>query len=285
MKKEEFLTKLKKNLSVLEETEIRDIVQEYEQHIDMKMREGLSEEAAIRDFGDLKELTSGILEAYHVKADYKEETKKNIDFEKVKEESRKATDAIGKGAGAVGKGMESMGKWGKRQMEKVWNLMKYPFTKMKNLLSGSRKKAKGMGIFGRIWLFFLECCKMVWRAAKWCVRCAWNLACGFMAILTGCMTLGCIFLFGTLVVLNVLGYPVTGFILITLGSGLISCAAMLFCFSLIKRKRKDKEDSDTKDIHTDKKEEEEKDGEYPEKEEWEEEKWKVSSGQEVFRHA
>ncbi|MDE5777796.1 MAG: DUF1700 domain-containing protein, partial [Lachnospiraceae bacterium] len=116
MKKEEFIAKLRNNLSVLEEKEIADIIEEYEQHIDMKMKNGLSQEEAIEDFGDIKVLSAEILEAYHVRANYQEE-KKNIDFDKVKEESRKATkratDAIGKGAQSIGKGAESFGKGAK----------------------------------------------------------------------------------------------------------------------------------------------------------------------------
>ena len=48
----------------------RDIMEEYEQHIDMKVQRGLTEEEAIADFGNVKELTAEILEAYHVRGDY-----------------------------------------------------------------------------------------------------------------------------------------------------------------------------------------------------------------------
>ena len=55
---------------MLEEDELRDIVSEYEQHIDIKVEKGLTEAEAIADFGSLAELTGEILEAYHVRADY-----------------------------------------------------------------------------------------------------------------------------------------------------------------------------------------------------------------------
>ena len=45
-------------------------MEEYEQHIDMKVQRGLTEEEAIADFGNVKELTAEILEAYHVRGDY-----------------------------------------------------------------------------------------------------------------------------------------------------------------------------------------------------------------------
>ncbi len=72
MNKKEFLAALKRALAVLDETELQDIIDEYEQHIDMKTANGLSEEEAIADFGDFKELTAELLEAYHVRADYAE---------------------------------------------------------------------------------------------------------------------------------------------------------------------------------------------------------------------
>ena len=70
MDKKTFLEELRSSLSVLQETELNDIMDEYEQHIDMKVISGLSEEEAIADFGSLPELTAEILEAYHVRADY-----------------------------------------------------------------------------------------------------------------------------------------------------------------------------------------------------------------------
>lgn len=70
MDKKEFLSGLEQSLSVLEEDELRDIISEYEQHIDMKVARGLTEEEAIADFGSFQELTAQLLEAYHVRADY-----------------------------------------------------------------------------------------------------------------------------------------------------------------------------------------------------------------------
>lgn len=70
MDKRTFITELEKSLSVLQEKELKDIIGEYEQHIDMKVERGLTEEEAIADFGGLAELSAEILEAYHVRADY-----------------------------------------------------------------------------------------------------------------------------------------------------------------------------------------------------------------------
>lgn len=70
MDKKIFLDELRKSLRVLKEEELQDIIGEYEQHIDMKVKNGLTVEQAIADFGNVKELASEILEAYHVRAEY-----------------------------------------------------------------------------------------------------------------------------------------------------------------------------------------------------------------------
>lgn len=65
MNKEGFLKELESHLRVLDDKEQQDILDEYAQHIDLKMKSGLSEEEAIRDFGNIGELAADILEAYH----------------------------------------------------------------------------------------------------------------------------------------------------------------------------------------------------------------------------
>jgi len=294
MKKEEFLTKLKKNLSVLEEGEIQDIVEEYEQHIDMKTKEGLSEEEAIKDFGDLKDLTAGILEAYHVKSDYNAE-RKNIDFDKVKEESKKATEkatsAINKGAGVLTNRAGLAAKWGIRQMKKVWELIKKPFIGLRNHLHASKKRAEGKGFLGKLWLMVLELCRLAWQCVIWCVRLMWNSFWLFMGVMAGLGTLGCIFLFGILTVLLIMGYPLVGVTIITVGAGLIGSSVMILCFTLIKRKCvcKDTEDS-TKDFNINDSDSGDSgagdnDWEYPEDGGSQPKKITVNSYQEVLNHA
>ncbi len=70
MNKETFLEELRGYLRILEDQEQEDILEEYAQHIDMKLQKGLSEEEAIRDFGSMRELAAEILEAYHVKPEF-----------------------------------------------------------------------------------------------------------------------------------------------------------------------------------------------------------------------
>jgi len=67
MKKETFLKKLKKKLEILDETEVNDILTEYEGYIDEKIEAGSTEEEAVASFGDIDELSSELLKAYKVK--------------------------------------------------------------------------------------------------------------------------------------------------------------------------------------------------------------------------
>lgn len=92
--KESFLKELQSRLSVLEEAEQQDILAEYAQHIDLRVASGLSEEAAIQDFGDIGQLAAEILSAYHVKATYQ--------ASKEKKRIPSPWPAIRRGAASVG---------------------------------------------------------------------------------------------------------------------------------------------------------------------------------------
>lgn len=70
MTKKEFLDKLRKQLQVLETQEIDDIIKEYEDHIDQKIKEGKTEKEAVSDFGSVDELVKEILSAYKINDDY-----------------------------------------------------------------------------------------------------------------------------------------------------------------------------------------------------------------------
>lgn len=66
MNKEEFLRILDRKLDVINEKERKDIIDEYRTHIEMKVKEGKSEEEVIQDFGDIDELVEEILDAYKI---------------------------------------------------------------------------------------------------------------------------------------------------------------------------------------------------------------------------
>ena len=86
MNKEEFLEKLKKELSILNDKEKEDIIDEYKFTIEEKVKHGQTEEEAVKDFGDLDELVSEILDAYKINPEYKE---KDGSFSKFTEEGEK----------------------------------------------------------------------------------------------------------------------------------------------------------------------------------------------------
>ena len=64
MNKKEFIKALRKDLSILSEKEVDDIILEYTDNIEQKVKEGKTEQEAVEDFGDYKEFVKGILEAY-----------------------------------------------------------------------------------------------------------------------------------------------------------------------------------------------------------------------------
>ena len=66
MTKKEFVAFLNQRLAVLEKKERQEIIDEYVQHIEIKVENGKTEEEAIKDFGDLNEFVDEILSAYHV---------------------------------------------------------------------------------------------------------------------------------------------------------------------------------------------------------------------------
>ena len=51
MNKSEFLSELEKRIRVLDKSEIKDILAEYSQHIDMEISNGQTEDEAIKSFG------------------------------------------------------------------------------------------------------------------------------------------------------------------------------------------------------------------------------------------
>ena len=96
MNKAEFLEQLDERLSVLREEERKDIRDEYAQHIDIKMSQGMSEEDAIAEFGNLKDLAADILEAYHVQADYMETKQKGSFLSGLKKGMNRAAAWMGR---------------------------------------------------------------------------------------------------------------------------------------------------------------------------------------------
>ncbi|HPF83599.1 MAG TPA: DUF1700 domain-containing protein [Bacilli bacterium] len=70
MNKKEFLSKLERKLSILDEQEIKDIINEYEDIIEEKVKDGKTEEEAVKEFGSIDELSEEILKAYKLNSKY-----------------------------------------------------------------------------------------------------------------------------------------------------------------------------------------------------------------------
>ena len=107
MTKAEFLKHLDKRLQILKEQEREDILGEYDQHIELKMGNGLSEEEAIRDFGDLEELAEEILDAYNVNPLYGQEEKRPslVNMEELGDKAGAAGRKAASGLKAAGRGV------------------------------------------------------------------------------------------------------------------------------------------------------------------------------------
>lgn len=277
MDKSTFMGELRESLAVLNEEELQDILNEYEQHIDMKIKSGLTEEAAIADFGSVTELSAEILEAYHVRADYaaKRRSGKIGGFWKRRGEKKepgaeedrawiiKAEDAVG----GIGKGKAAAGqiarpfrwsadcwrKWTERNKEKdvsdgvameSGDRRRKVFRYGEQVGAGARagvrmlKTAVG-GIGWTTARFIHRCWRLAVRLVFWCVRTAWNVCWGLFALLCGiCGMLG-LFGLGILAVLLLQGYPVAGVTVGCLGlTGSLFSAAGLGITFWWKKERK-----------------------------------------------
>lgn len=83
MNKKIFLKELEKKLQILNEEERNDILNEYKDTIEEKIKHGSSEEEAVNDFGSVEELSREILKAYKINPDFGQE-KEISSKEKVK---------------------------------------------------------------------------------------------------------------------------------------------------------------------------------------------------------
>lgn len=252
MDKTGFLKELKQYLAVLNEGEQKDIMDEYAQHIDMKMERGMSESEAIKEFGDIEELATEILEAYHVNPQFG--AKKHTKFTSIKEEIP-VGDLAKKSRHFWSKGVEYLKKMGAGVaggLSRVWHMVRKPFHRMKeawvNWRNSEHKQPEwhfrrrvdgqdtdgtrgirrrkmfgeipGMAVSGIRSLLM-----MAVGLALWCVRWAWNAFMLFLSLIAGGMTLMCLFGLGTLMVLLMQGYPLAG---LTIGClGLVLCGGSL----------------------------------------------------------
>lgn len=202
MNKHDFLRELKRNVAMLEDAEQNDIINEYSQHIDMKVQGGMSEEEAIADFGPIDELVEEILAAYHVKAPEKEATAAQSFVDGSKK-------AVASAAGATKHGWTKLKEGMKRCADELDELAE----------GRAQQKAEGEGAAARsLWstlkAVLLTCARWFWN---FCVACA-----AFGCLLVAA---GAVFSFGFCVILMVQGYPLAG-VTIALFGGAVAASAL-----------------------------------------------------------
>ncbi len=253
MNKNEFLKELENRIRVLEKTEIKDILAEYSQHIDMKMNSGLSEADAIKDFGNIEDLAAEILEAYHVNPEYEAEGTPEI-IEPAKE-PRKKTSALSAAFASILTSVKRTGKAFISVVKGLWKhfigifialgaLIKKIFSKKKkpaendyseefelieaaepnSKLKKERKKGRGKKMVSGI---LFACLAVV------VVLCLIPVT--FAAVAS-------VFGLGVSAVLFVQGYPIIGILIGCLGLSMMSVSLWLILASLLSRKNKDKND-------------------------------------------
>lgn len=93
MTKAEFMSYLDNRLAVLNANEREDIKQEYSQHIDIKVENGMTETEAVAALGDISAMVDEILMAYNIDPDYRK-GKGSVDIERIKEGIREAGEKV-----------------------------------------------------------------------------------------------------------------------------------------------------------------------------------------------
>lgn len=264
MNKEEFITQLKQSINILDDQEQQYFVEEYSQHIEMKMSQGMSEEEAVREIGSIEELSREILESYHVKANLVENrVGKGIGcgefLKKVKAQADKIYDKIILGCRkAAARIKKILAGWKERknrlQKEEPAKAQKSEGQNEEGQNTGEQNRTERIGekksIGGMLHSFCCVCGSMCMRffgfcgrllrkclyIALWCLILMWNcmaICCGLFGIF---MMAVCVFLFGMFVVLLVQGYPFIGLTLCTLGATISIGALTAACFVLTKWK-------------------------------------------------
>ncbi len=225
MSKEEFLQELERKLHVLNEQERRDVLEDYAQHIDLKIRSGQAEEEAVHSLGDPGELAAELLDVYHINSEYASDSHA---AENAGGGQRDGQDGpvrkAGRKAGLAGKlrGRIAAPSLADREQKKAVRMQKKEERKVKKEARMKiRKERKRMDrnqreyrsggtivsrALARLGSLFWACILFCWKA------------CLFAAALP-VMLLGafCLFMGGVVLVLLLQGYPLVGVGIGTLG--------------------------------------------------------------------
>ena len=271
MNKTEFLAALEARLRVLDKREINDIIDEYAQHIDMKLASGMAEADAIGDFGSLDELAAEILTAYHINPAYDEKYNEEKYNEKDKAELAEAPptpqpdaaepkhkgagyalDSAGKGLkaafAACGRGIKSGFALIGRGIRAIWQGVGTVCAFICGLLVKAWQALMGkeqpqmvemQGEDGSIYIAAQPVKQegLLPRLFRFCFYLALAFAVLVALAPLTLFLLGFVFCFGTLLVMQLSGYPLLGPLLVFFGLTLMGAALWLLLISLLRRKR------------------------------------------------
>lgn len=242
MNKEEFITQLKQSINILDDQEQQYFVEEYTQHIDMKMSQGMSEEEAVKEIGSIEELSKEILESYHVKTDRTESKPvKNVDygkfFDKVKAQVDKIYEKIASGCKKLASKVKGLFT---RHKRKEGERMEEAERREDGQERRTERETTGTPGFvfrlGRMISGFFHFCGRVIRKcfyiALWFLVALWNCFAVFCGLIGIFMLIICVFLLGMFVVMLVQGYPFAGLTIATLGATIATGALTVTCFVL-----------------------------------------------------
>lgn len=232
--KEWFLTELKSRIAVLDDGEQQDILAEYAQHIDLRVDGGLTEEEAIRDFGDLDQLAAEILEAYHVKPAFGQKT--SLPRHRLPD----PRPAMRKGCAGAGAWFRRMGGMISGFFRRLWqgtvNGIHKCSCKLRQLFR--RKPLKDAAPLPEhheevstvmtsaqakphsIRTALCRACNALGKCCRLLARLFWNLMLLLCAVPFALLGLIAVLCLGLLVVLLIQGYPLTGITICCVGTAL-----------------------------------------------------------------
>ncbi len=271
MNKEEFITQLKQSISILDDQEQQYFVEEYTQHIDMKISQGMSEEEAVKEMGPVEELRKEILESYHVKINaLEDQNAKSVNYKKFFGKIKDQADKI---YGKIASGCQKTASGIKKLLVTLKNICLKPFkgnqagavTKSDSENTGatvsvetvpveaSEERKRG-GFFwgiGRLIRRFFRGIKelvkgcfrgTIWLAGKcfylalWFVLIMWNAFCIGMGMIGIFFTAVFVFFMGLFLVMMFQGYPTAGFTLCAFGASVSAGSVVVGCFVLTRWK-------------------------------------------------
>lgn len=232
MNKERFLQQLQQRIAMLEDAEQQDILAEYAQHIELRVQGGLTEEQAIKDFGDLDALVAEILGAYHVKPGYKPESKESFTLPdprpgikkgcgKVKSWLISAWERLRQGCKAFGLWIKGLWLRLKAKCSTLFHRddVKAPKPREKKEKAVRENEHPIRSVLLRAWRWL---CRLVAAVVRLC----WNFAVLLCAVPVAGVGIFFLICLGTMLVLSSEGYPLAGLSFISAGIVLV-CGSVL----------------------------------------------------------